>query len=220
MKRVLGIMCLAIMTATSTQAETINRRGECDAWEYIPSSDVFGNAATALLFCNRDTEKWLALRIECDVAGLQMAVRYRPGFVYTAPESEQEQKTGAEGMDQLSAEDRAAAALVAAIPYVDSGIKTQPEPTGGPAEMVFMDFQSFGYTGVAHYDGEVGDWAFVEKEPLSPIFSRMMTGNYADIKLLGYGNTERFPLRGSNKALRPVIQACLSAKQAAAAAQD
>ena len=121
--------------------------------------------------------------------------------------------TGAEGEDQLSEEDREAAAVMAAIPYEDSGIRIAPEALGGPTEMVFMDFQSFGYTGVAHFQDRGETWKFEEKQPLSPIFSRMISGNYADIKLLAYGVTERFPLRGSGKALRPVVETCRLAKR-------
>lgn len=213
MKMLLSFGCLAVLAAGSVQAETINRRAECDRWEGIPASETIGTPPTALLFCNQDDQKWLALRIECNVPEVRMVLRYRPGFAYTPPKPIEDTKTGGQGGDQLSAEDRAAAALVAAIPYDDGGIKTVPTTDDGPSEMVFMDFQSFGYTGVAHYQPEGKDWEFVEKEPLSPIFSRLITGNYADIKLLAYGTTERFPLSGSSDALRPVVEACRIAKR-------
>lgn len=213
MKLLLLVGCLAGFIATSVSAETINRRNECDRWEHIPASEELGSVPTALLFCNRNEQKWLALRVDCDVDNVRMVVRYRPGFSYAPPAIAQDFETGAEGDDQLTAEEREAAAVVAAIPYHDSGIRTEPMSEGGPTEMVFMDFQSFGYTGVAHYQDRDGDWEFIEKQPLSPIFSRMITGNYADIKLLAYGITERFPLRGSSKALRPVVETCRVAKR-------
>ena len=142
-----------------------------------------------------------------------MVIRYRPGFDFTPPVIAQDTGNGSEAGDQLSAEDREAAALVAAIPYHDSGIRTEPSALGGPTEMVFMDFRSFGYTNVANYDDADGVWTFIEKQPLSPVFSRLVSGNFADIKLLAYNQTERFPLRGSSKALRPVIEACRIAKR-------
>ncbi|MEJ6708584.1 MAG: hypothetical protein QNK92_07265 [Amylibacter sp.] len=220
MKILFSFGCLAMMgltfAGTSVVAETINWRNNCSPWEHIPASEAFGNPETALLFCATEEDKtWLALQVHCDAATPTMVVRYRPGFEFTPPVIAQDTENGTEGDDQLSAEDREAAALVAAIPYNDSGIRTQLSSNGGPTEMVFMDFQSFGYTNVANFDDRVGEWAFVEKQPLSPVFSRLITGNYADIKLLAYDKTERFPLRGSSKALRPVIEVCRLAKRAA-----
>ena len=214
MKTLLSAGCLAVMMATSVQADIVNRRDECDVWEHIPASDTLGTAPTALLFCNREDEKWLAMRIECDVENIRMVMRYRPGFDYTPPKPDEDENTGGQAGDLLSPEDQEAARIVAAIPYEDSGIKTIPSGTDdGPAEMVFMDFRSFGYTGVAHYDPALEDWEIEEKEPLSPVFSRLISGNYADIKLLAYGTTERFPLRGSSKALSPVVETCRIAKR-------
>ncbi|WP_069299115.1 hypothetical protein [Neptunicoccus sediminis] len=216
MKTLLSAGCLAMMAATSVQAEIVNRRADCDVWEHVPASDALGTPATALLFCNREDEKWLALRIECDVENVRMVMRYRPGFDYTPPNLEEEENTGAQAGDLLTPEEQEAARIVAAIPYDDGGIKTIPSGTDdGPAEMVFMDFRSFGYTGVAHYDPATTDWTIEEKEPLSPVFSRLISGNYADIKLLAYGTTERFPLRGSSKALSPVVEICRIAKRKA-----
>lgn len=220
MKVFLSFGCLALLAVTSlpapATAERINWRNNCSPWEHIPASEAFGNPATALLFCtNADEETWLAMQVHCDAAAPNMVIRYRPGFAFTPPVMAQDTDNGTEAGDQLSAEDREAAALVAAIPYNDSGIRTQPNSLGGPTEMVFMDFRSFGYTNVANYDDATGVWTFLENQPLSPVFSRLVSGNYADIKLLAYEQTERFPLRGSSKALRPVIETCRVAKREA-----
>lgn len=220
MRVLLSLGCLALIGAITTPAvavaERINWRNSCSPWEHIPASETLGNPATALLFCTNDSEEtWLAMQIHCDVAAPNMVIRYRPGFDFTPPVIAQDTEDGTEGGDQLSAADREAAALVAAIPYNDSGIRTEPTALGGPTEMVFMDFSSFGYTNVANYDDATGVWTFVEKQPLSPVFSRFVSGNYADIKLLAYEQTERFPLRGSSKALRPVIEVCRIAKREA-----
>ncbi len=216
MRVLLGLGCLAMVLGTSAQAERLNWRNGCERWEHIPASETFGNPATAMLFCNRkDDSTWMAMQVYCDVNIPTMVVRYRPGFEFTPPVIEQDAESGAEGSDQLSAEDREAAALVASIPYNDSGIRTEQTPTGGPTEMVFMDFGSFGYTNVAHYDDGGRVWEFVEKQPLSPVFSRLLSGNFTDIKLLAYDTTERFPLRGSSKAIRPVIEVCRIAKREA-----
>lgn len=211
-----GLAAAATLAPASVGAETLNWRNSCDRWEHIPASESLGSPETALLFCSNDADqKWLALQVHCDVSVPTMVIRYRPGFDFEPPVIAQEIESGTEGGDQLSAEDREAAALVAAIPYNDSGIRTEPNAIGGPSEMVFMDFRSFGYTNVANFDDSTNDWTFVEKQPLSPVFSRMVSGNFADIKLLAYDKTERFPLRGSSKALRPVIEVCRIAKREA-----
>jgi hypothetical protein len=221
MKVVLSFGCLAMLAATSMPseavAERINWRNNCSPWEHVPASETLGNPATALLFCtNAEKETWLAMQVHCDTSIPTMVINYRPGFEFTPPVIAQDTENGTEAGDQLSAEDREAAALVAAIPYKDSGIRTEPNSLGGPTEMVFMDFRSFGYTNVANYDDAAGVWTFLENQPLSPVFNRLVSGNYADIKLLAYDQTERFTLRGSSKALRPVIEACRIAKREAA----
>lgn len=212
----LSLAALAALFASEAQAERLNWRNDCSRWEHVPANKSLGNPETALLFCETpEKETWLAVQVYCDANIPTMVMRYRPGFEYSPPVIAQDTENGSEAGDQLSAEDREAAALVAAIPYNDSGIRTELASTGGPTEMVFMDFGSFGYTNVAHYDDDAHEWEFVEKEPLSPVFSRLVSGNYTDIKLLAYDKTERFPLRGSSKALRPVIEVCRIAKREA-----
>lgn len=206
----------ATSVPTTASAERINWRNNCSPWEHIPANETFGNPATALLFCASEAEEtWLAMQVYCDVETPNMVIRFRPGFDFNPPTIAQDTEKKSEAGDQLSAEDREAAALVAEIPYHDSGIRTEPTSLGGPTEMVFMDFRSFGYTNVANYDDAKGDWTFIEKEPLSPLFKRLVSGNFADIKLMAYEQTERFPLRGSSKALRPVIEVCRIAKREA-----
>ena len=208
-----AVLCAAVFGfAPSAQAEVNDRRSACDRWEHIPGSETLGSPPTALLFCSREDEsRYLALRIDCRADPLGMVIHYTPGFAFTPPPRPEPEPAPQAGTKE--ADEAEAARLIAAVPYEDSGIKVikQAELEEGK-EMIFLDFQSFGYTGIAGQHQAA--WVFVEREPLSPIFSRLITGNYADFKLLSSGITERFPLRGSGKALRPVVEACRIAKNA------
>jgi len=198
----------ALVGATVAQAETINRRAQCDLWEYIPANESLGSTDTALLFCSEEERVWLSLRIECLAKEKRMAITYRPGFSYDQPtalvSSTQEQVLETEG--EVSEN------LFASIPLENASALPHEEPDNVPRDMVFFDFKSFGYTSVAYF-GDNSDWQFFEPEPLSPVFLRLIAGSYADISLLATGTTERLPLRGSGKALRPIVETCRKAKR-------
>lgn len=207
-------LALALCAAQPLAAQVIDRRADCSDWQHVPASDTLGSPATAMLFCSdADTQKeWLALRIDCRTEPVAMVVHYQPGFAYSPPPPPAPKPEPV--LSAQEAEDRAAVALLSSLPYEDSGVTViPPAEVAQGHEMVFLDFQSFGYTGIA----KPRDAAFVfeEKQPLSPIFSRIISGNFADFKLLNAGITERFPLRGSGKALRPVVETCRIAKREA-----
>lgn len=198
----------ALLGATAVQADVINRRAQCDRWEYIPANESLGSTETALLFCNEEDRIWLSLRIECLADEKRMAITYRPGFSYDHPailvSNTPDQVVETEG--EISEN------IFARIPLENATAITVEEPDDVPRDMVFFDFRSFGYTSVAYF-GENADWHFFEPEPLSPVFLRLITGSYADISLLATGTTERLPLRGSGKALRPIVETCRKAKR-------
>jgi len=208
MKFLALVFCTALMGATAAHADVINRRNQCDRWEYIPANDALGSAQTALLFCTEEERVWLSLRVECLADEKRMAVTYRPGFDYEKPA-----KIIIETVNQAErTEEEIGAELFAEIPLENIGDFPEVIREDVPRDMVFFDFSSFGYTSVAYFDDKT-DWQFFEPEPLSPVFSRLITGNYADISLLATGITERLPLRGSSKALRPIVETCRLAKR-------
>lgn len=215
MKFVAFTLCTLALGATAAQADIINRRNQCARWEYIPASDALGSPETALLFCNDEDRTWLSLRIECRPDEKRLAITYQPGFSYAKPTKQQPAiALGTEESLPPSADPEEVIADFSAIPLEDAptvnNLQTIDAP--GAKEMIFFDFKSFGYTSVAYFGGN-DDWQFFEPEPLSPVFSRLITGNYADISLLATGTTERLPLRGSSKALRPLVESCRKAKR-------
>lgn len=201
----------ALATGETAAAETLDWRRSCDRWEHVPASETLGSPASALLFCTReDGSTWLALRVDCLSEPVRMAMHYQPGFRFEPPVREAPPASEPGAADAELSE---ALRVIARIPYEDSGIRVRsPEEIAAGHEMVYVDFQSFGYTGIAEPDG-AGTWVFAEPEPLSPVFSRLMSGAHVDIRLLSSGVTERFPLRGSGKALRPVVESCRLAKR-------
>ena len=212
------LFCATLLGATAAQAEILDRRKQCAKWEYIPASEYLGNPDTALLFCSDETQTWMSLRIECLADAPRMAVYYHPGFEYAQPpEPEPVTEEGAEEVAEVVEVTAAEADAVT----TDTATTTEntSEPTPIPMlekEMVFFDFRSLGYTSVAYFDHARQDWSFYEAEPLSQVFAKLISGSYADISLLATGVTERLPLRGSGKALRPVVETCRLAKIKAA----
>lgn len=200
--------CTALIGATAAQADIINRRNQCDKWEYIPANEALGSSQTALLFCTEEENVWLSLRVECLADEKRMAVTYRPGFAYDKPA-----RIIVEPVEQIEqTEDQLGETLFAQIPLENIGDFPEIVREDIPRDMVFFDFRSFGYTSVAYFDDNA-DWQFFEPEPMSPVFSKLITGSYADISLLATGTTERLPLRGSGKALRPIVETCRKAKR-------
>lgn len=214
MKFVSFVFCAAVFGASAVQAEVINRRQQCDKWEHIPASDTIGNPETAMLFCTEEDRTWMALRIECLADEKRMAVTYRPGFAFTPPAVETTELTVAEAEDDAPVSEEEEAVLIDSIPLEsETDLTFVPEYPDAPREMVFFDFSSFGYTSVAYYLKDADNWKLFEAEPLNPMFAKLISGSYADVSLLASGTTERFPLRGSGKALRPVVETCRLAKQ-------
>lgn len=211
------VACTAVFSGTDAAAEVQNLRNACSKWEYVPASETLKTPAAALLFCKNEETAWLALRIDCRLDPVRMVVHYTPGFPFeppAPPAPETDQNLTAEEADAEQAR-----RLLDAIPYEDSGIKLlDPADLASGREMVFLDFQTFGYTGIAELARNA--WVFEEEQPLSPIFSRLISGNYADFKLMNADITERFPLRGSGKALRPVVEQCRIAKRDAELASN
>ena len=207
------VLIATLSVPTTAKAELINWRVNCSPWDQVPAADTFGNPENALLFCiNDDGQTWLALQVYCDPQTAKMIVRYRPGFNFQPPIIQQNNDKILNTKDDVSTADREAAALVESIPYNDSGIQTKLPSQSGPTEMVFINFNSFSYTNVANYNDATRVWSFIEKEPLSPVFGHLVSDNFVDIKLMAYKQSERFPLRGSSKALRPLIEACRISK--------
>ncbi len=208
------VFCICLLGATAAQADVVNRREQCGKWEYIPASKVLGNPETALLFCSDEETTWMSLRIECLAEEKRIAVTYRPGYIFTPPTLPEVEFVAAAEITETDAEiTNADGEIIEDIPFVNPAITSDSSFPDAPREMVFFDFRSFGYTGVAYFLAENSDWKFYEPEPLSPVFSRLITGNYADISLMATGITERLPLRGSGKALRPVVETCRLAKE-------
>ncbi len=215
MKLVAFAFCTLLLGATTAQADIINRRNQCDRWEYIPASEALGSPETALLFCKEEDRTWLSLRIECRPDEKRLAITYQPGFPYAKPDRNQpEILQQAQEEATLPADPEDVVADFSAIPLEGNPIADELQDDSGNSakEMIFFDFRSFGYTSVAYF-GDNDDWQFFEPEPMSPVFSRLITGNYADISLLATGTTERLPLRGSGKALRPLVESCRIAKR-------
>lgn len=211
-----GLAAAATLAPASVGAETLNWRNSCDRWEHIPASESLDSPETALLFCSNDADqKWLALQVHCDVSVPTMVIRYRPGFDFEPPVIAQEIESGTEGGDQLSAEDREAAALVAAILITTAEFAQSQTPLVGQRKWCSWIFGPLDTPMLPILTTVPMTGRLFEKQPLSPVFSRMVSGNFADIKLLAYDKTERFPLRGSSKALRPVIEVCRIAKREA-----
>ncbi|MCP5085608.1 MAG: hypothetical protein GY952_02195 [Rhodobacteraceae bacterium] len=225
MKSAALFIAATLVAGSAAQAEdTINRRDQCGKWEYIPASEQFGIPETALLFCEEEDRTWLSLRIECLADEKRMAVTYRPGYEFEPPAlpSEVSEPAALPEIVLASAEVTAVTTEVSdsSEEVIEEVIFENPVITpdtafpDSPREMVFFDFRSFGYTGVAYFLAETANWKFYEPEPLSPVFSRLMTGNYADISLMATGVAERLPLRGSRNALRLVVETCRLAKKA------
>ncbi len=204
------------MFPTAGFSETINLRNSCDTWEHVPANEALKSPVAALLQCADDDGTWLSLQIMCFTKTAEIEFRYRPGYAIVSPIPPAPDTASVEvsQTDDTLIDETAEVIEPALIPL-------------GEREMLFFDFPSVGVTNVVNYDFNAQDWGYTEKEPLSPLFLKLISGNYADVSLLATGLTERLPLRGSTKALRPVVEACRIAKNklkkaanAAAATQD
>lgn len=191
--------------STAGYSETINLRNACDKWEHIPASEALKSPVAALLQCTDDNSTWLSLQIMCFTETAEIEFRYRPGYPIVSPIPPEKETADPAVISVAETNDSLVATMTEEV----------SEPSAAPLaekEMLFFDFPKVGVTNVVKYDFNSKDWGFFEKEPLSPLFLKLISGNYADVSLLATGVTERLPLRGSTKALRPVIEACRIAK--------
>lgn len=200
-----GLFALTLFPAAG-YSETINLRNSCDTWEHVPANEALKSPVAALLQCTDDNGTWLSLQIMCFTKTAEIEFRYRPGYAIVSP---------------IPPAPKAQESAPVDVTQSDEAIEPVFTPLGA-REMLFFDFPKIGVTNVVNYDFETHDWGYIEKEPLSPLFLKLISGNYADVSLLATGVTERLPLRGSTKALRPVVEACRIAKNklAKAAPQD
>jgi len=197
-------MCIA----GAAQAELYNLRNACDPWEAIPANEYLKSPIAALLTCSDDNGARLALQIMCHAETAEIEFRYRPGYPIGTPKRTEEPEIV---LPEITAEvTTETTAEIIAEPQESQEPKIA---LLGAREMLFFDFSALGFTAVVDYDHDAKDWSYVEKEPLSPMFLNLIRGNYADVNLLATGQTERLPLRGSTKALRPVVETCRLAKR-------
>ncbi len=152
----------------------------------------------------------------CFTETAELEFRYRPRHPITAPVKQEpvappppEVITLANGAT-VSVPDLVLSEIIDAEPKED---------TLGEKEMLFFNFPKVGVTTVVNYDYEIKDWSYRDKEPLGPLFRNFIGGNFADVSLIATGITERLPLKGSTKALRPVVEACRIAKRKVEAAK-
>jgi hypothetical protein len=199
----INLFALTLFPATG-YSETINLQNSCDTWEHVPANDALKSPVSALLQCSDDNGTWLSLQIMCFTKTAEIEFRYRPGYpiVSPIPPAPKTEKTTLVEVVQTGETQ---------IGETDAAIEPAMAPLG-IREMLFFDFPKIGVTNVVNYDFAARDWGYTEKEPLSPLFLKLISGSYADVSLLATQVTERLPLRGSTKALRPVVEACRIAK--------
>lgn len=196
LRLITGFAALILSTSTG-YSDTINLRKSCDRWQPVPANKTLKSPVGALLQCTNDAGTWLSMQITCQTETAELELRYRPGYAVTAPV----RKIASAKTQPLT---------------VSSEQPEESTLTGKPLaekEMLFFDFPKLGVTYVMDYDFEAQDWAAREKEPLSTLFLTLTSGNYVDVSLLATGHTERIPLRGSTKAIRPVVESCRIAKK-------
>lgn len=200
-----GITALTLFP-TIGFSETINLRNSCEKWEHIPANEALKSPAAALLQCSDENGTWLAMQIMCFSDTAEIELRYRPSYPIVSPiqatsvNSEPEIVEVAQNTTELDEQDLELEDAEPAVPPL------------GEKEMLFFDFPKLGVTSVVKYDFDTRDWSYREKQPLAPLFRSLISGNYADVSLLATSISERLPLRGSTKALRPVVETCRIAK--------
>lgn len=194
------VFTIMMLCSSTIFAETINLRKSCDIWEHIPANKALKSPVAALLQCTDSKGSWLALQIMCFPETAEIEFRYRPGYPIVSP---------------IPTPEIAPVELESTLEQNQSLPEEIIEPSHvplGQKEMVFFDFPDVGITRILEYDFDVRDWSYKEKSPTSALFANLISGNYADISLLALGITERVPLKGSTKALRPVVESCRLAK--------
>jgi len=208
--RMIAPLAALTITASAGYSETINLRNSCEPWEHIPKNETWGTPASALLQCSDDQGVWLAVQIMCFTETAEMEFRYRPRYEIAAPvkpepviEPPVEVVTLANG-NTINLADLT-------LPKTK---EIEPkEPTLAENEMLFFDLPKIGVSSVATYDYDAKDWSYRDKEPLGPLFWHLVGANFVKISLVTTGVTEQLPLKGSSKAIRPILEACRIAKR-------
>ena len=178
-----------ILSTSAGYSDTISLRKSCKPWQQIPANAILKSPAAALLQCANDTGTWLSLQITCQTETAELELRYRPSYAIIAPVDETTPPS--------------------AQPLADAAPAEKPLTK---KEMLSFDFSKLGVTYVVTYDFNTEDWIAREKEPLAILFRTLRSGRYVDVSLLPTGHTERIPLRGATKAIRPVVKICRHAK--------
>ena len=206
----ISAVCAAFALSTTTCfSETTNLRNSCQPWELVPASEALKSPVAALLLCTKDEQTWLSIQIKCFPETAEIEFRYRPGYPISAP------------VPKVAETDLQAVNPPTEITATSSDQATEPEQQDNAIEvlplaekeMLFFDFPKLGVTSVVAYDFNAKDWYYIEKEPLAPLFSSLITGNYADVSMMAMDVTERIPLRGSTKAIGRVVETCRIAKR-------
>ena len=214
--RIAATFTLLTLIHSAGFTEVINLRNSCEPWEHIPENETLGTPSSALLQCTDDNGIWLAVQIMCFTQTAELEFRYRPRYSIAAPVKPTPEAENAPEVVTL------ANGTTINITDLTSPKVVEIEPKKeklNEKEMLFFNFPKIGVTSVVNYDYEVKDWSYRDKEPLGPLFRNFIGGNFADVSLIATGITERLPLKGSTKALRPVVETCRIAKRKVEAAK-
>jgi len=207
--RLIASSATFMLFTTAGFSETINLRKSCALWEAIPANEVLKSPVAALLQCSDSTHNWMALQIVCIAETAEIKLRYKTSYPIHPPIEPSTEPlltatlTVAENTTIVSDE----------TPQTETQNNKPAQIPLGLKEMLFFDFPKLGVTSIVKYDFNMKDWHDTEKEPLAPLFHSLIAGNYADVSLLATGITERLPLRGSTKAIGPVVETCRIAKR-------
>jgi|GEM_PF-2174805 len=207
--RLIAISTVLILFTTAGFSETINLRDSCAPWEAIPANKALESPVAALLQCSDNTHNWMALQIVCIAETAEIKYRYKTSYPIpppTAPPTEPLLTTTLTVVENTT--------VISDVSQQTETQDNEPAPVPlGQKEMLFFDFPKLGVTSIVKYDFDMEDWHDTEKEPLATLFRSLISGNYADVSLLATGITERLPLRGSTKAIGPVVETCRIAKR-------
>ncbi len=214
--RATASLAFLIFSASFAYSETINLRQSCSPWEHIPANELLDTPSSALLQCTDDEGIWLAVQIMCFTETAELEFRYKPRHAINAPIKPKPEVIEAPVLITLS--DGSTIELISS-PNTENSDTEEDEARLGEREMLFFNFPKVGVTSVVNYNYDAKDWSYRDKEPLGPLFRNFIAGNYADVSLIATGLTERLPLKGSTKALRPVVEACRIAKRKVEAAK-
>ena len=214
-----AVFCTLLLSfAPATHAETVNLRNSCELWKHIPAkvipelpvtAHIESTPITALLSCANENKVWNALKIMCFPKTAEIEYRYQSSYDIATPipPNLQDEINLVEN-DTTQGDDP----IESASFNNEIDQHTPKTPSLNAREMLTFDFRRVGITNVVSYDFDTNDWHYRLKEPRAQLFQRLIHGNYTDVTFLATGITERLPLRGSTKALRPVIETCRKAR--------